>query len=1434
MEGKRAAATPKVALEDTQEAAPNIGNIGNLTGYSLQPRQDLVHKRFTQFCNDKKGMLFIHNVGSGKTLTSLNIAFEYLLKEYDTNSTNKNLGNIVIVVPTGIFKSFQDDLNDNFSGINLTVPEPLVTRSGETLNVEKHLEYTYFGLKGNIYCILYKHLQKSDPNSSQVYTDFHKFIENAVVIFDEAHRLLRPANKSPHISLCRDFLYKFPNEYDSENKPINKFMQKCKKYILMTGTPLNNSLKDTKELITFVSGDNKFLDITEIKYGTVLGSKFATYTEFLWLVNTIIGLIINMFAGNYLQRLLILSFGTWWFYLAIVPIYFFVFTGSYLAKGRKKGGSSSSDSEVDFNKFIEFIEKIKKPSDFFDSDIAKILRKKSIGKDILKKSLSIAESNEAELEENTKIAFDLIIKVLDINEKTPIKNSLKKFWNFLDDNKEEIEHIINLYDNEKCNEYDYAGLINSLYSLNSELKIKDTFSQENIKKLSPVSMAESVSPEYGTPAKGELSPVSMAESVSPEFGTPVEGELSPVAMAESVSPEFGTPVEGELLPVRNSQQKIKHTHAKKTRKSPRQPSQDYLKKKHPLIKTKKKTTWIATGGNPAPPTLSDAFSVENLVKGIFPGLVPAIKSSLMPDKIALLINNITKIGDPLNINKFSDDIKPYISLAYSTVQSKIDNEKYKNLTNIESILNDPQNLLAKNPTNINYPKNEKIKVSFEYTKEQLYLLSTSRYVNENLKSILFAENFDSINSPKIYGNYSPDCLTYRCKYDIDDIKRRWKEEEDVIRENNLTVSEKDIKNIIKLAKKNWYLNNDNNKYTIIPAPEANKKLFKCEKFDYVLTNLIFMKSGCVYDESDKTIKEQHHFHNQLNPPKSDPIIVNNKPLQFNDATAIYGYLPIVYSTSDKLGLDIFASYLTTRGFKYILLHDAVDKNIKDEIVDEGRKPYTLNKTMVNYEEIKKKVHEDTVEPLNDEPICVLLHKEITEGVDFKYNPAIFLLEPPNSFCDFEQLCGRVLRTYPDKYGYTTKTIPTKYIYQCITYTPLGAKTQTLWQKTKAIPKILAENYAEVQKKEEQAKETGIYDYYTDPFGLHRYDFLTPPDTTGAEYDYDDFLDSLGHAGGFRGGNDTEQTWIRQITNQWLYWFVPAWSPDVIQNNMIEMQESFFRRFLEELNKETIDNKDFTGITDAAELIKCAQKKPNYETEGKIKEFCYPIPQGLDVNSHFFDVLMEYIAGYTGSAQRKDVNLEIYKFCSSEKLRKILEDLVPGRKNDKTIIHGLLLKYFPDFRTLKNARNFRFFKYQEFVQDLNRKVLEKLKQKFLEPIDRQNVPRDVNGTEITTNDVNEEIKKVLDEFIEKKRIKSDKNNLDNQKDLFIAIYLYHRNYDGYSDETIKILNTRESGQKNVKKRITKIYENPTLIYEGGNQTRKKQKLNQRKTKKRNYN
>jgi hypothetical protein len=75
----------------------------------------------------------------------------------------------------------------------------------------------------------------------------------------------------------------------------------------------------------------------------------------------------------------------------------------------------------------------------------------------------------------------------------------------------------------------------------------------------------------------------------------------------------------------------------------------------------------------------------------------------------------------------------------------------------------------------------------------------------------------------------------------------------------------------------------------------------------------------------------------------------------------------------------------------------------------------LSDPEVAYNKIMNDVQTRNLQSYSKEtPLCVLISEGQTEGIDFKYNPAIFLMEVPKNCCDAEQLAGRVLRSYPSK------------------------------------------------------------------------------------------------------------------------------------------------------------------------------------------------------------------------------------------------------------------------------------------------------------------------------------------------------------------------------------------------------------------------------------
>ena len=266
--------------------------------------------------------------------------------------------------------------------------------------------------------------------------------------------------------------------------------------------------------------------------------------------------------------------------------------------------------------------------------------------------------------------------------------------------------------------------------------------------------------------------------------------------------------------------------------------------------------------------------------------------------------------------------------------------------------------------------------------------------------------------------------------------------------------------------------------------------FDCPKFRHILLNLLLMKTGKIF--TTKGLEFQPHLRNL-----QGPRVYKNKrgyELEFGEGDydlenfpsfieplpdpkqASHYYLPIVYSTSDILGLGPFAVYLESLGFQYIVLHDVSSKATLDREQRRAlQKVYPLHGTtqekkqvagtgpgtanpiakFVDYvsidkdkrgdlekeikeflmespsiDKFKKKVEDLAKKIDKDAPLCVLLHPDITEGVDAKHNPAIILMEPPHNFGDYEQLCGRVLRTYAQP-GY--KIRPKKVVYQYLAY-----------------------------------------------------------------------------------------------------------------------------------------------------------------------------------------------------------------------------------------------------------------------------------------------------------------------------------------------------------------------------------------------------------------
>jgi hypothetical protein len=296
-------------------------------------------------------------------------------------------------------------------------------------------------------------------------------------------------------------------------------------------------------------------------------------------------------------------------------------------------------------------------------------------------------------------------------------------------------------------------------------------------------------------------------------------------------------------------------------------------------------------------------------------------------------------------------------------------------------------------------------------------------------------------------------------------------------ENGLTYSCPKFEKILAMLFINKYgLNYNYHK----PDDEEGNKTIESQKIKRLILNKILTKQAhfvdgntifadknhslndsvftafCSNDLDDDKTANTLNAYNTSEPGNIEPTInrlKNLNSIDYND-NRTHCFLPLVYSTSDVMGLNLFAAFLKKKKINYIILHDdAIKNNLElmktlsfsaayhrfnlSEISREEYEPKKILSHLVECVQENNKIEENIMNflkgKLGNEPLCILLHPLMTEGLDAKYNPAIYLLESPKMYSDYDQLCGRVLRTI--RPGYKNKKI--KNVYQCLGYTHAG-------------------------------------------------------------------------------------------------------------------------------------------------------------------------------------------------------------------------------------------------------------------------------------------------------------------------------------------------------------------------------------------------------------
>lgn len=206
-------------------------------GKKINPHQRIV----AEFMRDtqQKGLVVVHKVGSGKTITGL-VAAQCLL------SLNEKI-EVIVLTPKSVVEQFDNELN------KLNLPSTISSR----INVYPHATW----------------LRRFEEGFESA--------ENKVIIVDEAHKF-KGAN----------YLNKKTGKETSKYaRLLSEAAKKSFKIILLTATPLENDIKETINYVSIVNGrnireeykklKNQFKSKTKIlgDYSDYLKCNFSVYDQ---------------------------------------------------------------------------------------------------------------------------------------------------------------------------------------------------------------------------------------------------------------------------------------------------------------------------------------------------------------------------------------------------------------------------------------------------------------------------------------------------------------------------------------------------------------------------------------------------------------------------------------------------------------------------------------------------------------------------------------------------------------------------------------------------------------------------------------------------------------------------------------------------------------------------------------------------------------------------------------------------------------------------------------------------------------------------------------------------------------------------------------------------------------------------------------------------
>ena len=1307
--------------------------------FDLKSYQNIAVNRITNYC-DNKGIILMHGVGSGKTLTSLTIALNSLELIHKTD----NSPNIIVIVhPTGLYSQFHNEIVTKLPGISECTTQEKDQASESEKKLQARFRLNVKDESVNFYNFSFFHNERREVSHrriiiiSKIYKNFKESLKvpdgcislrnelrNTVIIFDEAHRLLRPIVPGIPATMIGQLL-----DY--------KVATTCKKLIVMSGTPILESISDIFLLLRFVTEfEGVELSKNNVDFKNNVGQEVKLYNFNLnepeihkyFLHSEQYSNFLNKVGWNKNYDQWQLVYGSffnseYWKYMNIANI-------DKLAKQKLEGEQINplyewlySDALTDIkvqmekgqtnNTKIEWYNQIREYLFKKNITIDKINTMDFIGKTVVEYLYPLNNDNYNNFPK--EIIWD--IKTIYRNPKEWLSN-YNRVNGWFNKNKDVIVkynkqneiltdyHLQNIYKSMQGGKRNGKYTGGEKYVTNTNISTplkrigdllkqaekstitylwKQTIPQTDFNKL------YNETTDYTTKniIKGFIEQLELDEVIS--ISKLLKAASNYISIIDVDQPDIVNNFMNSYAYDENVIQELKQMKtAYETTIKEKQTAQSAPTSVVPIP-----TIEITVPPPPPPSDTQVQYNIDNdQIRRIFKNnnytlddqvytnikdvVIGSITESLRQNSLRqnseylryltcireyqdnnnetieeyianncnIIINIIdldTEVFKSYEPNTDNTD-SIYILIAKkqneaNTIYKKIKiyddlyilpirglnkrkkSELYKKIKNISEIATegeqtiqeggraptskidpglsstsyeiikevyDQNNLINESPKELcNYPNKLINSVFIPYNNEQIYFKSVIEY---SLHNKFKKAQHTKINMNCI--NHFPFCQWYL----TDEEWGSWMNK--CCSSYSTSVDYCSVK-----------YNDTLHIYETNPFYDTNNEIdltFSCPKFEKVFALLLLHKFGLSYNFETNETTVLPHLKSDNERYNSDMLNNGKHIIPVDDASKYY--LPIVYSSSDLIGLNLFAAFLDNKlklkpkdedainkwkNKPYLVLHDMDSKSHQGEIQKKSfgetykimKLPGDIKnivKTIIKCLQLNIPIPSNLVNLFNiefglyKEPLCMLLHPLMTEGFDAKFNPSVILLDNAKTYSDFEQICGRVLRTYFPAY----KECPNKMIYQFIGFNINNLKQ--LVDEYSGVPLEATSNEGALTITSKRGKFNYINNIADIEFKLDKNKNETPSDSSWMTWLYK-WLDSS-YKYGIEGTYDVSYKLRHDIYSVKLFF------------NELVMNSENYRKLID--SRERVQDKHLLTYMDETALFNIKSKDPNNPYIGK--------------------------------------------------------------------------------------------------------------------------------------------------------------------------------------------------------------------------------------------